>query len=163
MKLSTRARYAIRMMLDIANSGYEEQPVRLSEVADRTGISRRYLDQVVMPLKSASLLLGVKGRRGGYQLARPTDQIRLGDIVEATIGPVTLVDCVMSPETCERSDECVCRTLYRLLSASMRVTLDKFTLADLSNPKKVDEIAGMVSSLERQLEDSTEQRAASVG
>ena len=151
MKLSTRARYAIRMMLDISKSGYQEQPVRLSEVADRTGISRRYLDQVVMPLKSASLLLGVKGRRGGYQLARPAEQIKLGDIVEATIGPVTLVDCVMSPETCDRSEECACRTLYRLLSASMRVTLNNYTLADLGRPDKIGEMSSMVADLEGRL------------
>ena len=152
MKLSTRARYAIRMMLDISKAGYQDQPVRLSEVAERTGISRRYLDQVVMPLKSASLLLGVKGRRGGYQLARPAEQIKLGDIVEATIGPVTLVDCVMSPETCERSEDCACRTLYRLLSASMRVTLNNYTLADLGNGPKLKELRGMINKLEHQLD-----------
>ncbi len=152
MKLSTRARYAIRMMLDISQSGYQEHPVRLSEVAERTGISRRYLDQVVMPLKSASLLIGVKGRRGGYQLARPAEQIKLGDIVEATIGPVTLVDCVMSPETCDRSGECACRVLYRLLSSSMRVTLNNYTLADLGSGQKLTEMRGKVADFESQLE-----------
>lgn len=148
MKLSTRARYAIRMMLDVAAAADQGEPVRLSEVADRTGISRRYLDQVVMPLKSASLLLGVKGRRGGYYLARPADQIRLGEIVEATIGRVTLVDCVGSPETCPRSDDCACRALYRYLSACMRSALDEFTLADLGDPAKLAEIKRRTDKLE---------------
>lgn len=151
MKLSTRARYAIRMMLDISMVGYKDRPVRLSEVAERTGISRRYLDQVVMPLKGASLLVGVKGRRGGYHLGRPADQIQLGDIVEATIGPLTLVDCVMSPETCERSDDCACRSVYRLMSASLRVALGNYTLADLGNPAKVKEIDGLVKKMESSL------------
>ena len=152
MKLSTRARYAIRMMLDISQAGWEDHPVRLSEVAERTGISRRYLDQVVMPLKSASLILGVKGRRGGYQLARPADEIKLGDIVEATIGPVTLVDCVGSPETCDRSGNCACHSIYRLLSAGMRVALNDYTLADLANPAKLKDIRGAVQKLEAQLD-----------
>ena len=151
MKLSTRARYAIRMMLDIHQAGRDGRPVRLSEVAERTGISRRYLDQVVMPLKSASLLLGVKGRRGGYQLARPADQISLGEIVEATIGPVTLVDCVMSPETCGKADECSCRVLYQYLSASMRSALSDLTLADLGKDRVVADLRKKTAALEAKL------------
>ncbi|MDY0001946.1 MAG: Rrf2 family transcriptional regulator [Polyangia bacterium] len=151
MKLTTRARYGIRLKLDIAEGGFEERPVRLSEDSERTGISRRYLDQVVMPLKGAGLLMGVKGRRGGYQLARPADQIRLGDIVEATIGPVTLVDCVGTPGFCRRSAGCSCHLIYRLLSAGIRVALHDYTLADLSNPARLEEIRGAVQRLEAQL------------
>ncbi len=151
MKLSTRARYAIRLMLDITKTDAGDSPVRLGSVAERTGISRRYLDQVVMPLKSASLLLGVKGRSGGYRLARPADEIRLGEIVEATIGPVTLVDCVGAPETCERSAECAAHTLYRYISASMRSQLDEFTLADLATPTVVNDLAKRAGKLEATL------------
>lgn len=152
MKLSTRARYAIRMMLDIAKAKDEELPVRLAMVAERTGISRRYLDQVVMPLKSARLLLGVKGRSGGYRLARPAREIRLGEIVEATIGPVTLVDCVGAPETCERADGCPARLVYRYISAGMRVALDGYTLADLKNGRKLTELERKTIALEAKLQ-----------
>lgn len=148
MKLSTRARYAIRLMLDIAKADAGDSPVRLGSVADRTGISRRYLDQVVMPLKSASLLLGVKGRSGGYRLARPAGEIKLGEIVEATIGPVTLVDCVGAPETCEQSGDCAAHMLYRYISATMRTQLDEFSLADLATPAVVSDIAKRAVKLE---------------
>ncbi len=148
MKLSTRARYAIRLMLDIAVTDNGGRPVRLGSVADRTGISRRYLDQVVMPLKSASLLLGIKGRSGGYRLARAADEIRLGEIVEATIGPVTLVDCVGAPETCDRSEDCAAHILYRYISATMRTQLDELTLADLGNPSVIKDLTKRTVKLE---------------
>ncbi len=148
MKLSTRARYAIRLMLDIAVTDTGDRPVRLGSVADRTGISRRYLDQVVMPLKSASLLLGIKGRSGGYRLARAADEIRLGEIVEATIGPVTLVDCVGAPETCDRSEDCAAHILYRYISATMRTQLDELTLADLGNPSVIKDLTKRTVKLE---------------
>jgi len=148
MKLSTRARYAIRLMLDIAVADNGDRPVRLGSVADRTGISRRYLDQVVMPLKSASLLLGIKGRSGGYRLARAADEIRLGEIVEATIGPVTLVDCVGAPETCDRSEDCAAHILYRYVSATMRTQLDELTLADLGNPSVIKDLTKRTVKLE---------------
>lgn len=152
MKISTRARYAIRMMLDIYEHSEASIPVRLSEVAERTGISRRYLDQVVMPLKSASLILGIKGRRGGYRLARPAEEIRLHEIVEATIGPVGLVDCVLSPETCKRSGECTCRLLYRMLSVGVRATLSRYSLADLIDASKLTEMEGLVAAYEKEME-----------
>ncbi len=151
MKLSTRARYAIRVLLDIAARRDEDRPIQLNDVAERTGISRRYLDQIVMPLKSAGLLIGTKGRHGGYQLAKAPEAIYLLDIVEATIGPVNLVECVQSPQTCERSDECPARLLYRLLSASMRTTLTDYTLKDLGTKDVLAQMKQKVEGLEAAL------------
>lgn len=151
MKLSTRARYAIRVLLDIAARKEEARPIQLNDVAGRTGISRRYLDQIVMPLKSAGLLIGTKGRHGGYQLSKEPVDIHLLDIVEATIGPVNLVECVQSPQTCERSGECPARLIYRLLSASMRTVLTDYTLDDLGNKAVQDEIEQKVVALEAAL------------
>lgn len=138
-------------MLDITKADAGDTPVRLGSVAERTGISRRYLDQVVMPLKSASLLLGIKGRSGGYRLARPASEIRLGEIMEATIGPVTLVDCVGAPETCDRSVDCPAHILYRFISASMRTQLDAITLADLATPSVVADLKKRTLKIEAKL------------
>jgi Rrf2 family protein len=151
MKLSTRARYAIRVLLDIAARKEEQRPIQLNDVAERTGISRRYLDQIVMPLKSAGLLIGTKGRHGGYQLSKDPSDIHLLDIVEATIGPVNLVECVQSPQTCERSGSCPARLIYRLLSASMRTILTDYTLEDLGKDHILAEIEGKVEALEAAL------------
>lgn len=148
MKLSTRARYAIRVLLDITARKNEERPIQLNDVAERTGISRRYLDQIVMPLKSAGLLIGTKGRHGGYQLSKEPENIHLLDIVEATIGPVNLVECVQSPQTCERAADCPARLIYRLLSASMRTILTDYTLEDLGTKDVLDEIEKKVLALE---------------
>jgi len=148
MKISTRARYAIRMMLDIWRRTDGDHPVRLDEVAGRTGISRRYLDQLVLPLKGAGLLRGVKGPGGGYLLGRPAQEIPLGEIVEAEIGPIALVDCVQNLEVCDRQDTCACNLVYRLVSARVRATLDGLSLADLDRPERLGELRSELASLE---------------
>ena len=78
MRVSTRARYALRLMLDVARNGVDNGPVSLSSVAKRTAISRGYLEQVALSLRSASLLRGVCGRRGGYRLAAAAEEITVG-------------------------------------------------------------------------------------
>jgi len=140
MKLSTRARYALRMMFDVWRTSNGGKPVRLEEVANRTGISRRYLDQLVLPLKNASLLRGVKGPGGGYLLGRAAEQIRLDEIVEAEIGPIAVVDCVASDEFCDRTEDCACRLVYSLVSHRVRSALGELTLADLADKSRLDAI-----------------------
>jgi len=140
MKLSTRARYALRMMLDILRTANGGKPVRLEEVACRTGISRRYLDQLVLPLKNAGLLRGVKGPGGGYLLGRDAEKIRLDEIVEAEIGPIALVDCVASDEFCDRTDDCACRLVYSLVSRRVRRSLNDLSLADLNKQEVLEGI-----------------------
>jgi Rrf2 family transcriptional regulator, cysteine metabolism repressor len=109
------------------------QPVSLERVARRTRVSRRYLEQLAIQLKKASLVRGVSGRGGGYLLTRDPDDINLGEIVEATIGPINVVDCVLEPGTCLLSDTCECRTLYCLLNDRIKGVLCQFTLADLAS------------------------------
>jgi len=137
MKLSTRARYGLRMMLDVWRSANGGKPVRLEEVAGRTGISRRYLDQLVLPLKAAGLLRGVKGPGGGYLLGRSAKEIRVSEIVEAEIGPIAVVDCVATDEFCDRTDDCACRLIYSLVSHRVRSTLNGLSLADLASERRL--------------------------
>ena len=134
MKLSTRGRYALRMMLDIAKQGGEHQPVSLATVAERAGLSHGYLEQLAMPLRSARLLVGVTGRNGGYRLARPPAEISIGEIVEAAIGPVSIVPCVADPECCERQEGCEVRMVYTLINQRIAEVLHAYTLGDLTNP-----------------------------
>jgi Rrf2 family protein len=119
------------MMLDIARHGQDGRPVSLAFVSERTGISRSYLEQLAQALRTARLVRGTAGRYGGYRLARRADQITVGQIIEAAIGPVCVVDCIDDPEGCPRSDYCECRPVYDLINQRVSEVLDEFSLADL--------------------------------
>lgn len=137
MRFSTRARYALRMMLDIARNGGDHRPVSLAEVSERTGISRGYLEQLAMALRNARLVRGVAGRYGGYRMAMPAAQITIGRIIEAAIGPICVVDCVEEPESCLRAEFCECRVVYAVINQRVADVLDQFTLANLLDPSWV--------------------------
>jgi Rrf2 family protein len=139
MKISTRGRYALRMMLDVARHGGEHTPVSLASVAERTGISHGYLEQVALALKGARLVRGVAGRHGGYTLAVPARDISIREIIEATLGPICVVDCIDEPETCLRSEFCECRIVYALINQRIGDVLDEFSLGDLADPMWLEE------------------------
>lgn len=143
MRLSTRARYALRMMLEFARSGGEHEPVSLTAVAERTDLSRGYLEQLALALRHARLLRGVAGRYGGYLLASPASEITVGEVIEASIGPVCVVDCVEDPSSCPRADYCECRVVYRLINNRIAEVLDEYTLADLLDPSWVRSHGGL--------------------
>ncbi len=141
MKLKTRERYSLRMMMAIAKQSSEKNPVGLKEVAHHSGISRRYLEQLVTPLKNASLLRGISGRGGGYALAKPADEIRLGEIIEAAIGPIAVTECAVGAGDCVKSEFCNCKDLWTLINVRIRQVLNDYTLNDLLNKnwsKKMD-------------------------
>ena len=132
VKLSSRARYALRMMVEIAKCN-TDSAISLGRVSKRTQISRRYLDQLAQGLKRADLIKGLSGRSGGYQLMRPADEITLNEIIEAAIGPINIVDCVNSPETCLKADLCECRWVYQLINRRIVQVLDEISLADMAD------------------------------
>jgi Rrf2 family protein len=130
MRINTRVRYAIRMMADIAKYGHGD-PVRLRDVADRQNLPKMYLSQLAAPLKRAQLIKSIWGNRGGYVLSRPASEISLLDIFEAVEGPIGLLDCVLDPGQCERSDYCECIGLWRTINETIVATLEHYSLADL--------------------------------
>jgi Rrf2 family protein len=135
VKLSTRARYALRMMLDVARHAEPDRPASLAAVSRRIGVSRGYLEQLAIALRNARLIRGISGRYGGYRLALPPSEISIGDIVEATIGPICIVDCVEDAESCLRSEDCECRMVYSLINHRVAEVLRGYTLSDLLNPE----------------------------
>jgi len=137
VRISTRARYALRFMLDLARHADEDRPVSLPLVSERTGISRGYLEQLAPALRNARLVRGLAGRYGGYRLAHPASEITIGQIIEASIGPICVVDCVETPDSCLRSDYCECRIVYALINQRIASVLEEFTLADLIDPNWV--------------------------
>jgi Rrf2 family protein len=128
------------MMLEIARAGTDGAPVSMTAVARSTDVSKSYLEQLAVPLKAARLLKGRPGRAGGYTLARSAADIRIREIVEATLGPIDLVECVGNPDHCLRAGECETRLIWALLTHRVRAMLDDYSLADLTNPDYLQDI-----------------------
>lgn len=130
MKLSTKTRYGMRLMIDVAqNQGTGR--VAMKDVAARQGVSKKYLEQVVSPLVSAGLLEVARGAQGGYRLARPTYEITLADIVSASEDGLDLMACMADTEICERADDCASRRIWCGLQGAIHAYLQSQTLADV--------------------------------
>lgn len=134
MKLGTRPRYALRLMLEIARLGGRDAPVSLSAVAACSQLSRGYLEQLALGLRNAGLLRGFCGKRGGYRLTRGAEEITVGQIIEAAMGPVNIVNCVEDPLSCRRAGLCEFRPVYVLMNRRISELMHGFTLAQLLEP-----------------------------
>ena len=130
MKLSTRSRYGTRMLLDMAQH-YNQGPVHLGDIAKRQNISLKYLEQIIIPLKKAHYVKSVLGPKGGHLLAKPPDQITVGEIVALLEEGINLVECTENPEVCDRAQTCPTRLIWREASHAMLDRLQAITLADL--------------------------------
>ena len=134
MRMSTRGRYALRAMLDLALYS-DEGPVLRHDIATRQEISADYVAQLFQHLCAAGLVKGVKGPGGGYLLAHAPSTIRVGDIVRAVEGPIAAVQCVTATPgnqpTCRRAEGCTTRLLWVRLSEVIAQFLDAITLKEL--------------------------------
>ena len=132
MRVSTRGRYALRALLDVASHA-DEGPVLRSDIALRQEISAEYIAQLFRSLAAAGLVKGVKGPGGGYILGRNPSAIRVGDIVRAVEGPIAVVHCVIPGlcPPCQRRDGCVTRVLWTEMNEAITRLLDSVTLQDL--------------------------------
>lgn len=128
MKLSTRGRYGVRLMLDLALH-YGDGPIYMKDIAERQAISEKYLWQMVNPLKAAGLIVSTRGAHGGYALGRQPGEITLKELLEVLEGPLCLVDCVDNPALCERASSCISRDVWGEASRGMQQTLEQTTLA----------------------------------
>lgn len=130
MKISTKGRYAVRFLLDLALHD-QATPVSLNEIAKRQDISEKYLWQIVNSLKAAGIVSAVAGKRGGFFLAKSPEKISLKDILEILEGNCSLVDCVHDSAACKRSATCITREMWHEASNLISQVLASFTLADL--------------------------------
>ncbi|HPF43889.1 MAG TPA: Rrf2 family transcriptional regulator [Syntrophomonadaceae bacterium] len=133
MKLSTKGRYGLRAMIDMAQHN-DQNPVAAHLIAERQGISERYLEQLMVPLKRAGLVKSLRGSQGGYLLGKSPGDITAGEVIRVLEGPLAPVECVneINPETCERSDYCVTRNIWTEIRDAVAQVLDSYTLADLA-------------------------------
>ncbi|WP_300157296.1 Rrf2 family transcriptional regulator [Solidesulfovibrio sp.] len=131
MKLTTRSRYGTRMILDMALHG-GDGPVRIKDIAERQGVSVKYLEKLVRELKQAGFVRSRRGPRGGHELAMPLETISVGDIVRTLEGELSLVECESDPgRPCPRLADCLTREVWVEASKAMHQALDAITLADL--------------------------------
>lgn len=134
MRLSTRSRYGTRMMIELAEH-YDNGPVQVGEIAERQGISVKYLEQLIIPLKKANYVKSVRGRKGGHMLAKSPEEISVGEIVELLEGGINLSECIENPEVCDRSATCLTRGLWETATGAMSRELNAIKLSDLIEPE----------------------------
>ena len=133
MKLSTKGRYGLRAVLDVALFS-EEEAVSLSSIAERQSISISYLEQLIAKLKKAGIVNSVRGSQGGYRLAKEAEVISVGDILRALEGDLNPVDCaevIGGDASCSGSDLCVTKYVWKRISDSINNAVDEIMLSEL--------------------------------
>lgn len=131
MKISTKGRYAIRMLLDLAQHNGDDF-VALKDIAERQNISKKYLEQIVPILNRSDILTTNRGYKGGYKLAKPASQYRIGDILRLTEGSLAPVACLdLDPVGCKQSANCPTLPIWQGLYKTITDYLDGITLQDI--------------------------------
>ena len=133
VKVSTRGDYASRALLSLALHAADDGPTSVRDLAERTGLPQPYLEQILLALKGAGLVRSKRGVGGGYVLARPADEITLGQIVSAVDGPIVAGDFGAPHQNgaCDHEGQCVLLAVWAEVGKHMRSHLDSFTLADM--------------------------------
>lgn len=138
MKISTKGRYALRMLYDLALH-HDEGYVSLKDIADRHGISKKYLEQIVPLLNKTGLLRTNRGNKGGYMLSGTADEITVGDVLRATEGSLAPVACLeFEPNECPRAGDCSTLFIWEGLFKTITDYLDGITLSDIIARRKDD-------------------------
>ncbi len=126
-------------MLELA-CHYGEGPVELREIAKREDISLKYLEQVIVPLRTAGLVKSARGSKGGYSLAKHPSEIYLKDLVETLDGPLNLIECLKDPKACQKVPYCVTRDIWQEVSEAIDGVFHSVTLEDMVQRKKEKEV-----------------------
>lgn len=138
MKISTKGRYGLRAVLDLAMNS-ETEAVALSSIAERQHISVSYLEQLVSKLRKAGIVNSIRGAQGGYVLAKPAEEISVGDILRALEGDLHPVDCAEvygGDNVCQGADVCVSKFVWKRISDSISQAVDTLMLSELAEEGK---------------------------
>jgi len=135
VKLSTRTRYGIRAVLELAEN-YGKGPLQLKIIAQRQEISVKYLEQLMSALRSAGFVRSTRGSKGGYVLAKSPEQIKLGDVFHCLEGPVVTVECVENEGYCTRTNDCAARQIWAEVEKAVIGVLQSITLQNLVDRAK---------------------------
>jgi Rrf2 family protein len=135
MKLSTRTRYGVRLMMALAHK-YGQATVFLKDIAKGEDISEKYLSLIIIPLRRVGLVNSIRGAHGGYSLAKDPSQITLKEIVDVLEGDCSLVDCVKNPSSCPRVPMCAIRDIWSIIGGQISETLSSITLDTMIKMKQ---------------------------
>lgn len=136
MKLSTRGRYGLKAMYQLALQ-YGEGPISLNSIAEEQGLSESYLEQLFSTLRKEGLLKSVRGAQGGYMLAKDPKDITVGNILRILEGDMSPVDCVINDDvSCEKEEDCVTKIVWMKLKDSINQVIDSISLQDMLNEQK---------------------------
>jgi len=135
MKLSTRTRYGIRAILELAQSN-GKRPLQLRIIAQHQDISVKYLEQLMSILRSAGFVRSMRGAKGGYMLAKAPNQVKLSDVFDCLEGHVTTVECVEDKNYCARAADCIARQVWAQVQEAIKDVLQSITLQDLVDRAK---------------------------
>jgi len=138
MKLSTRTRYGIRAMLELARN-YSKGPLQLKVIAQHEDISIKYLEHIMALLRSRDFIRSIRGPRGGYILAKAPHQIKLSEVFTCLEGRVSTVECAEDKDYCKRATDCVARQLWLQVEQAIKNVLESITLQDLVDTVIKDE------------------------
>ena len=130
MKLSTRGRYGIQTMYDLALNA-DNGPQSIKAIAERGGMPEAYLEQLIAALKRSGLVTSTRGAQGGYMLAKSADAISVGDVLRVLEGGLNLVNCLDGEDCCEKACACPSRTVWMKLRDGMNAIVDGITLQDM--------------------------------
>ncbi len=128
MKISAKARYGLRILLDVALHETHARPRTIKEIADAQGISEKFISRIVVPLRERGMIKSERGKLGGFRLAQAPSDITLLAVIETLQGPVSLVDCVADKAGCVRSGTCVARSVWTDVNTAVRAALRGMTL-----------------------------------
>ena len=140
MKLSTRTRYGIRALLELAEH-YGRGPLQIRIIAERQDISVKYLEQLMVLLKTAGYIRSIRGSKGGYILAKQPDLIKLSDVFGILEGSVTTVECLENENYCARIADCAIRQIWSDVQEAIENVLSSVTLKDLVDKAKDNKIS----------------------
>jgi Rrf2 family iron-sulfur cluster assembly transcriptional regulator len=154
MQISTKGKYAVRAMLDIAQNSHGG-PVPLAAISKREGISLLFLEQIFQPLRKGNIVNSIRGPHGGYVLARDAAEMTIGEIVRLIEPPLYTSSCFSndgSVDNCRISDSCIGGAIWKQLAEHVDNFLDSITLADLANKTKPEVVYGLRIKSQRILE-----------
>ena len=140
MKISARARYGLRILLDLAANS-RDFPRSIKDIAQSQQISVKFISQLVIPLRQAGYIRSIRGSQGGLQMSRRPELITLLNIIETMEGPIRVLDCVSCAKICPRQDNCRASSIWSGLNACIRDYLQKITLKDILEEKRTGDTA----------------------